>query len=338
MRLMYIDVVGVHVTPRVACSLDLTMRLTTWGDVGRGPVICTWQWQWAQWAQWALIWKKRCKSDVKNLWQIWWQICFVKKIRHRRSIMIYLLFALSWSLMPYEVQLDNSWICSYLFHLHGNRFIANTLLIAHEKFHAEAVVRRLRPGAAPAQLTPSLKSGSIANIAANCSKSIVFWQNFGEVGSDRQKHLNYLNCNFMTFLVEQAWLQKFAALRCASLEGGAGLATGLSMLSRWWLKHQMQPCRHFFESEQIKLIRRSDRQNDTVYMKLTYIMYHRSRKAKDSVWMRSTIPVSSGRDNHSGSHLGTIAQPTSARSTEIMIDWFIDPGETLKVFKTFKCL
>jgi hypothetical protein len=43
----------------------------------------------------------------------------------------------------------------------------------------------------------------------------------------------------MTFLVEQAWLQKFAALRCASLEGGAGLATGLSMLSRWWLKHQM---------------------------------------------------------------------------------------------------
>ena len=28
----------------------------------------------------------------------------------------------------------------------------------------------------------------------------------------------------------------------------------------------MQPCRHFFESEQIKLIRRSDRQNDTVYI------------------------------------------------------------------------
>lgn len=176
-----------------------------------------------------------CEKSMANLMAN--LLC--EKIRHHRSIMIYLLFALSWSLMPYEVQLDNSWIFSYLFHLHGNRFIANTLLIAHEKFHAEAVVRRLRPGAAPAQLTPSLKSGSIADIAANCSKSIVFWQNFGEVGSDRQKHLNYLNCNFMTFLVEQAWLQKFAALRCASLEGGAGLATGLSMLSRWWLKHQM---------------------------------------------------------------------------------------------------
>ena len=256
MRLMYIDVVGVHVTPRVACSLDLTMRLTTWGDAGRGPVICTWQWQWAQWAQWALIWKKRCKSDVKNLWQIWWQIC-CEKIRHHRSIMIYLLFALSWSLMPYEVQLDNSWIFSYLFHLHGNRFIANTLLIAHEKFHAEAVVRRLRPGAAPAQLTPSLKSGSIADIAANCSKSIVFWQNFGEVGSDRQKHLNYLNCNDIS-----CWTSMTAKVCCPSV-----CLSGRGCRTCNWPQHAFSlMIKAPNESEQIQRIRRSDRQNDTVYI------------------------------------------------------------------------
>ena len=251
MRLMYIDVVGVHVTP--ACSLQ-------------------------PWSHDAIDHLRRCRkrprdlhvavavgsvgSDLKKTMQIWCEksmanlLC--EKIRHHRSIMIYLLFALSWSLMPYEVQLDNSWIFSYLFHLHGNRFIANTLLIAHEKFHAEAVVRRLRPGAAPAQLTPSLKSGSIADIAANCSKSIVFWQNFGEVGSDRQKHLNYLNCNFMTFLVEQAWLQKFAALRCAS---GRGCRTCN------WPQHAFSlMIKAPNESEQIQRIRRSDRQNDTVYI------------------------------------------------------------------------